>query len=147
MSLEWQFNHIKPPSLEDCVSILCDVAERAKKVIRMQHCSRIVCSLSLDRHAHDLRPSGTPEMLGSVLVEISLCGRAFPRRPPKVGTEVATIAITTGRNPVAIKFKKRNNPHHMSRLSSVCIAFSSLLKLNHANANGDCKRSTKAARV
>jgi hypothetical protein len=41
MSLERQLDDTQAMSNEDCVSVLPDVAERAKEVIPGQHCSSI----------------------------------------------------------------------------------------------------------
>src|SRR5262245_58446254 len=40
MSLKWQPHDMKPVANEDCGSMLPDVAERAKEVVPVQHCSR-----------------------------------------------------------------------------------------------------------
>src|SRR5215813_6874970 len=52
VSLKWQLNHMKPVSDEDCISVLSDVAERAKEVIPVQHCSRAIYALPFVDLAH-----------------------------------------------------------------------------------------------
>jgi hypothetical protein len=63
VSLEWQLNDMKPVPDEDCVSLLPDVAERAKEVIPVQHRSRVIHASPLVDFTHLLCPSAAREIL------------------------------------------------------------------------------------
>jgi hypothetical protein len=58
MGLECQLIDVKSVADEDCVSLLPDVAKRAKEVVPVQHCSRIIREFPLVDLVHVLCRSG-----------------------------------------------------------------------------------------
>ena len=83
MGLERQFNYFQPMPNENRGSVLPNIAERAKEVIPVQYRSRIVCSLSVVNHPHDLRFSPTCEILSSALGSTPTILNAIPTQAPQ----------------------------------------------------------------